>query len=133
MIYGIGVDLLRIERGEKLWRRFGLRAADKLLHADERVMFETLPDAARGRFLARAFAAKEAFVKALGTGFVGVGYTEIGALREPEQRPRLVFAERLQAQLDARGIVAAHLSFSDEAGLITAFVVLEGTPSDAGR
>ncbi len=127
MIYGIGTDLLRIERGEQLWQRFGAHAADKLLHPAERVLFETLPEAARGRFLARAFSAKEAFVKALGTGFRGVGFAEVGALREPDQRPRLVFAERLQAQLDALGVDAAHLSFSDDGGLITAFVVLERT------
>ncbi len=127
MIYGIGTDLLRIERGEKLWQRFGTRAVDKLLHPAERAVFETLTEAARGRFIARAFSAKEAFVKAFGTGFIGVGYSEVGAVREAGQRPRLVFADRLQAKLDALHIDAAHLSFSDEAGLITAFVVLEQT------
>ncbi len=125
MIYGIGVDLLRIERGEKLWARFGEHAAAKLLHPAERAVFESLPEAARGRFLARAFTAKEAFVKALGTGFIGVGFVEIGAVREPSGRPRLVFAQRLQDRLNALGVDGSHLSFSDEAGLITAFVVLE--------
>ena len=125
MIHGIGTDLLRIERGEKLWRRFGLRAADKLLHPAERAGFESLGDAARGRYLARAFAAKEAFVKALGTGFRGIDFAEVGAVREGDDRPRLVFSPRLQARLDAQAIGTAHLSFSDEGGLITAFVVLE--------
>lgn len=123
MIYGIGADLLRIERGEALWQRHGQRAALKLLHPDER------PALARsnnpGHYLARAFAVKEAFVKALGTGFRGVGYHDVGVLREPEQRPRLIFSAAMQARLAALGIDGAHLSLSDEGGMIQAFVVLE--------
>jgi holo-[acyl-carrier protein] synthase len=123
MIYGVGADLLRIDRGEGLWQRHGQRAVDKLLHPAERERFD--PAANPGRYLARSFAAKEAFVKALGTGFRGVGFNEVGIVRKPEQRPELVFSERLQGQLDALGIRRAHLSFSDEAGMVLAFVVLE--------
>jgi holo-[acyl-carrier protein] synthase len=78
--------------------------------------------------LARAFAAKEAFVKALGTGFRGIGYREVGAVRPPDQRPRLVFAPALETRIQGLGIVAAHLSFSDEGGMLLAFVVLECGP-----
>jgi holo-[acyl-carrier protein] synthase len=123
MIYGIGTDLLRIERGEALWRRHGQRAVLKLLHEAERPGLE----AARspGHYLARAFAAKEAFVKALGTGFRGVGYHDSGVLREPGERPRLIFSESMQQRLEGLGIDGAHLSLSDEGGMILAFVVLE--------
>lgn len=123
MIYGIGVDLLRIERGERLWLRHGQHAVERLLHPAEREQFD--PQANPGRLLARAFVAKEAFVKALGTGFRGVGYREVGVSRLPEQRPQLVFAESLQQRLQHLGIGAAHLSLSDEAGMVMAFVVLE--------
>lgn len=122
-IYGIGTDLLRIARGEELWKRFGLHAADKLLHPQERAQFEGARD--RGHFLARAFAAKEAFVKALGTGFVGIGHREVGVVREPDRRPELVFGDALQARLATLGIRGAHLSLSDEGGFVFAFVVLE--------
>ena len=122
-IYGIGTDILRIERGQALHQRYGDRAADKLLMPEERPGFEAARD--RGRYLARAFAAKEAFVKALGTGFTGVGYREAGAVREPDERPRLVFSAGMQQRLQALGIVRCHLSFSDEGGFICAFVVLE--------
>lgn len=123
MIYGVGADLLRIERGEGLWQRHGRRAVDKLLHPAERERFD--PAVSPGRYLARSFAAKEAFVKALGTGFRGVGYSEVGIVREQDRRPELVFSERLQAQLQGLGIRRAHLSFSDEGGMVLAFVVLE--------
>lgn len=125
MIYGIGTDLLRLERGEALWQRHGERAVAKLLHPQERAAFA----AARspGHYLARAFAVKEAFVKALGTGFRGVGYHDAGVLREPEQRPRLVFSAAMSARLAALGIDRAHVSLSDEGGMICAFVVLECT------
>ncbi len=123
MIYGIGTDLLRIARCEELYARQGQRAIDKLLMPEERA---ALPQAKSvGYGLARAFAAKEAFVKALGTGFHGVSYQDVGSLREPKARPRLIFSTAMQARLAALGITAAHLSFTDEAGMIVAFVVLE--------
>lgn len=123
MIYGVGVDLLRIERGRSLWQRHGERAVTKLLHPAEHALLAEGREP--GAVLARSFAAKEAFVKALGTGFRGLEYKEIGALREGDGPPRLVFSKRLAATLRERGVGRAHLSFSDEAGLICAFVVLE--------
>ena len=131
MIYGIGADLLRIERGEKLWLRHGERAVKKLLRPEELTGFEQAAN--KGHYLARAFAAKEAFVKALGTGFRGVGYHDVGTVREREQRPRLIFSETMHTRLDALGITGAHLSFSDEAGMILAFVVLETSDSASIR
>lgn len=126
MIYGIGTDLLRIDRCESLYARQGERAVNKLLMPEERA---ALPHAkSPGYALARAFAAKEAFVKALGTGFHGVSYQDVGALREAKARPRLIFSAAMQARLDALGIVSTHLSFTDEAGMIIAFVVLECGP-----
>ena len=123
MIYGIGADLLRIERGEKLWQRHGQRAVLKLLHPAERPAFGLAANP--GHHIARAFAVKEAFVKALGTGFHGVGYHDVGVLREPRQRPQLIFSATMRQRLDTLGISGAHLSLSDEAGMVLAFVVLE--------
>ncbi|GAC1628917.1 MAG: holo-ACP synthase [Nevskia sp.] len=133
MIYGVGADLLRIERGAALWQRHGQRAALKLLHPDERPGLAAAKNP--GHYLARAFAVKEAFVKALGTGFRGVGYHDAGVLREPDQRPRLIFSAAMQARLDALGIDGAQLSLSDEAGMVLAFVVLEcsGRPARSDK
>ncbi|MBA4286143.1 MAG: holo-[acyl-carrier-protein] synthase [Xanthomonadaceae bacterium] len=126
MIYGIGTDLLRIDRCEALYARQGERALNKLLMPEERAALGQAKSP--GYAIARAFAAKEAFVKALGTGFHGVSYQDVGALRAPKARPRLIFSAATQARLDALGIGAAHLSFTDEAGMIIAFVVLECGP-----
>jgi holo-[acyl-carrier protein] synthase len=123
VIYGVGADLLRLARGEALWLRHGERAVQKLLHPDERPGL--LSAVNPGHYLARAFAVKEAFVKAFGTGFRSVGYHDAGVMREPKQRPRLIFSAAMQARLAALGIDGAHLSLSDEAGMVLAFVVLE--------
>jgi len=125
VIHGIGVDLLRVERGRQLWARFGERASAKLLHPAEHALLAAGRDP--GAVLARSFAVKEAFVKALGSGFRGVDFKEIGAMRDGDGPPRLLFSERLAARLRAQGVGAAHLSLSDEAGLICAYVVLERT------
>lgn len=130
MIYGIGTDLLRVARGDQLWRRFGARAVNRLLHPEEVL---ALPAAkSPGYALARAFAAKEAFVKALGTGFFGVAHHEIGALREPNSRPRLVFSPPLSARLEQLGIWRTHLTLSDDGDYVLAVVVLEGRDAAIG-
>lgn len=129
-IYGVGVDLLRVERGQRLWERYGERAARKLLHPVEYRLLAAGREP--GRLLARSFAVKEAFVKALGTGFAGIrmDFNEVGAARAPDGQPRLAYSERLAARLAARGVGAGHLSISDEGGLVVAFVVLERASAD---
>ncbi|WP_439638751.1 holo-ACP synthase [Nevskia sp.] len=131
MIYGIGTDLLRIDRCEALHARQGERALDKLLMPEERAALGQAKSP--GYAIARAFAAKEAFVKALGTGFHGVSYQDVGAVRAPKARPQLIFSAAMQTRLAALGITAAHLSFTDEAGMIIAFVVLECGSIPAAR
>lgn len=125
-LHGIGVDILQIERMQKLLDRHGRRLLDKLLCAAE--LREVRARANTARALAMCFAAKEAFVKALGTGFAGVGYKDAGVVREPGGRPRLVFSRRMQARLKREGVTAAHVSLSDDNGLVCAYVVLERQP-----
>ncbi|SFF42434.1 holo-[acyl-carrier protein] synthase [Fontimonas thermophila] len=123
VLHGVGIDILRVERMQKLLDRHGRRLLDKLLCVAERRELRTRRDPARA--LAMCFAAKEAFVKALGTGFAGVGYKDAGVVREPGGRPRLVFSRRMQARLRREGIAAAHVSLSDDGGVVCACVVLE--------
>ena len=122
-IYGIGLDVLRVERIAKVYRRHGERFVERLLHPLERKEFEA---AARPiHYLAKSFAIKEAFVKALGTGFFGVSHGDIGAVRKASGKPEFVFSRRLKAQLKRLKVRAAHVSLSDEGGTVGAVAVLE--------
>lgn len=123
MISGIGVDILRVSRIEKVYQRHGQRFVERLLHARELTLFRKARKPAL--FLAKSFAIKEAFVKALGTGFVGVAHDEVGAIRNKLGRPELVFSAKLKRQLKRQKIKSTHLSLSDEGGLVCAMVVLE--------
>ena len=97
MIYGIGIDVLRVARIAKVYKRHGERFVNRLLHPLERKEFEA---AARPvQYLAKSFAIKEAFVKALGTGFFGVSHEDVGAVRKALGKPEFVFSKRLQARL----------------------------------
>jgi holo-[acyl-carrier protein] synthase len=123
MIYGIGVDILHQARIQKIWDRHGVKLADKLLCEAERAAFAQAKNPVR--FLSMAFAAKEACVKALGSGFEGVAYRDIGAARDASGKPLLLFSPRMQQRLTTLGIAASHISLSDDSGLICAMVVLE--------
>jgi holo-[acyl-carrier protein] synthase len=123
VIYGIGVDILRVTRIEKVHQRHGQRFVQRLLHVREQAEFRKARKPAL--FLAKSFAVKEAFVKALGTGFAGVAHDDIGAIRNKLGRPELVFSAKLKRMLKRLKIKTAHVSLSDEGGLVCAMVVLE--------
>lgn len=124
MIYGIGVDILRQERIQKIWDRRGEKFADKILGDAERAEFALSKNPVR--YLSMAFAAKEAFAKALGTGFRDeLGFSDAGVVRESNGRPVLIYSPVLQALLNSQGICKGHVSLSDEGGMICAMVVLE--------
>ena len=124
MIYGIGTDLVEVARIQESLDRFGDHFALRVL--SEREMQECHLSNTQARFLAKRFAAKEAFAKALGTGIrkpatfenIGIGHDDLG-------KPVFDLAPELQACLDAKSIQFAHLSISDEKAFATAFVVLE--------
>jgi holo-[acyl-carrier protein] synthase len=126
MIYGIGVDLIKVGRLQSGLARFGMHYADRLLAPEEHQEFFTAADPAR--FLAKRFAAKEAFAKAAGTGLrhplhlrsLAVTHTSLG-------QPGLRFHLELETWLHQRGIAGHHLSISDEAEYVIAYVVLEKT------
>ncbi len=128
MIFGIGTDLVEIDRVAATYRRFGAHFVERLLLPMERAAFERLPDreARRVRFLAQRFAAKEAIVKALGTGFAhGLWIRDCGFLANPWGRPEIVWSERGRRAAEALGAGAGHITLTDEKGLIVAVAVLE--------
>lgn len=130
MILGIGVDVVRVSRMQSIVDRFGGRFPQRILTGEE---LEELPGRRRSApFLAKRFAAKEALVKALGTGFrFGVGPRDIGVRHDPLGRPYLVFSAVAQGLLDARGVAESHLSLADEEDLAVAFVTLLRQPQDS--
>ncbi len=123
MIHGIGTDIVAVKRLQQMWERHGDRALEKLLAPQEMADFARAAD--KGRFLAKRFAAKEAFSKALGTGVrppavlpaIAVGHDDLG-------KPNLVFCGRLAEMIENQGL-KAHLSLSDEADYAIAYVILE--------
>jgi len=123
MIYGIGADILRVSRIGKVYARHGERFLDHVLHPAEREAFASQKKPAL--FLAKSFAVKEAFVKALGTGFVGVAHEDIGCERDELGKPTLLFSTKLKRKLAKLGIARTHVSISDDEDWICAMVVLE--------
>lgn len=124
MIHGIGTDIVEFSRIEDMFARYGARFAERVLSADELPEFETHPDQAR--FLAKRFAAKEAFAKAVGSGLRHpVGLRRIAIAHDSLGKPLLQFDELLRAHLAQLGVGGHHLSISDERDMIVAFVVLE--------
>ena len=126
MIHGIGTDIVRIARIRHALERHGERFAHRILAASERDAWAASADPAR--FLAKRFAAKEAFGKALGTGVaapatlhaVAVGHDAAG-------KPEFCYGEGLAAYLGERRL-GAHLSLSDEDDYVIAFAVIDHRP-----
>lgn len=124
MIVGIGVDIAEAQRFTSLYQKYGDRIVKRLLTPleQDQIKQRSHPD----RFLATRFAAKEAAVKALGTGFDrGVGYKSIEIINNSFGKPELVFYEHALNLIHDHNINASHLSISDEKHYVVAMVVLE--------
>lgn len=128
MIFGIGTDIVEYARVEKIHARYGDRFAERILSEDEIAEFRLHSNPAR--YLAKRFATKEAFAKAVGSGLrEPVTLRRIGTTHDDLGKPMLVFHETLSTHLEQLGIKGHHLSISDERNLVVAFVVLEKTES----
>ncbi|MDP2246647.1 MAG: holo-ACP synthase [Nitrosomonadales bacterium] len=124
MIFGIGTDIVEVSRIDDSLARFGSAFAERILN--EREWLSYSQSNTQSRFLAKRFAAKEAFSKALGTGIrAPATFQNIGIAHDDLGKPVLDIAPELQALLDSKGIRYMHLSISDEKALAAAFVVLE--------
>ncbi len=124
MIYGVGTDVVEIARIAKAMQRHGERFARRILCEPELARFKShrLP----ANYLAKRFAAKEAFTKALGTGIKSpANWHGVWVRNLASGKPVLEFSEALAALLKKRGITSAHVSLSDEKGVAFATVILE--------
>ena len=128
MIIGIGSDLCNIERIERSLERFGDRFLNRVFTATERAKAARRPFTKAGT-LAKRFAAKEAFSKAVGTGFKrGVFMKDIGVVNAPSGAPMLELTggarQRLDALAPAGHAIDIHLTLTDEHPWAQAFVIL---------
>jgi holo-[acyl-carrier protein] synthase len=124
VIYGVGTDVVEIERIRKALERWGERFAQRVLCEPELKRFRAhkLPAA----YLAKRFAAKEAFTKALGTGIrAPANWHGVWVANLPSGKPQLHFSDDLKKLISKRGISGCHLSLADEKGIAMATVILE--------
>ncbi|MCL4184893.1 MAG: holo-ACP synthase [Burkholderiaceae bacterium] len=131
MIYGIGTDIVMIERVQGLLERYGERFARRVLGPDELAEYRRrCGKAGHGsgyacRYLAKRFAAKEAFGKALGLGLrAPMTLLSLQVLNDARGRPVAEARNALAPYLRERGLVA-HVSLSDETDSAVAFVIVE--------
>jgi holo-[acyl-carrier protein] synthase len=123
MIFGIGTDILQIERIQKIYDRHGERFISHLLMPEEETLFRG--KSRQVRFLAMRFAAKEAIVKAMGTGFAhGIWIRDTGVVQNAWGRPEVIWSERGREMCHKLGIGECHITLTDEAGLVVAVAVL---------
>lgn len=132
MIIGLGSDLCNIERIEAALARHGERFEQRCFTTVERAKAEARPFTRAGTY-AKRFAAKEAFSKAVGTGFFqGVYMKDIGVVNLPSGAPTLALtngAARRLAQLTPEGHEAhVHLTLTDDHPWAQAFLVIEARP-----
>lgn len=123
MIYGVGTDLVELARVQETYDRFGDHFVRRLLMDEERALFAK--NKWPVRFLAMRFAAKEATVKAMGTGFAhGIWIRDVGIVNNPWGRPEIIWSDRARTLCDELGIGEGHVSLTDDAGLVLAFAVV---------
>jgi holo-[acyl-carrier protein] synthase len=125
MIRGIGTDVCSIERIAKSLERFGDRFVNRILTPAERPRFERVRD--KAGHLAKRFAAKEAFSKAIGTGIHSpFTWHCITVTRHPSGKPGIAPNAAMAKHLENLGVTNAHISLTDDGDMAMAFVVLEG-------
>jgi len=129
VIIGLGSDLCNIERIQNSLDRFGERFENRVFTDIERAKAARRPFTRAGTY-AKRFAAKEAFSKAVGTGFKrGVFMKDIGVVNAPSGAPTLTLtggaAERLAQMIPPGHTAHIHLTLTDDHPWAQAFVIIE--------
>ncbi|MCK4538268.1 MAG: holo-ACP synthase [Candidatus Krumholzibacteria bacterium] len=124
MIFGIGTDMVSIPRISGLIDRYGERFLHKIFTGDE--VEEGLKRKDIAHFFAARFAAREAFFKALGTGWgVGLSLKEVGVVRKDKGKPTFILSDRVKNALKQQNIAFCHLSLTHDGDMAQALVILE--------
>ena len=133
MIVGIGTDVVSLERIAGVLERHGARFVNRILTPAERPRFERTR--AKVGHLAKRWAAKEAFAKAIGSGIhPPFTWHSITVGHDARGKPLVIPDAAMARYLASLGVASAHVSLTDDAGVAVAFVVLEaaGAVRDAG-
>ena len=124
MIYGIGTDIVAIERFQRFMSTGNSAIIERLFTAAERSGCGSRKDAAS--CLAARFAAKEAFLKALGTGLRdGISWQDMEVSNDVLGKPVLLLSGKAAEQVHVNGLIGINLSLSHDGGSAIAMVVLE--------
>jgi holo-[acyl-carrier protein] synthase len=127
MIVGIGTDVVSIDRIAGVLERHGERFVKRVLTPAERTRFERTK--LKASHLAKRWAAKEAFAKAIGTGIhPPFTWQSITVGRDAKGKPLVVPNPAMAKHLEKLGVTHSHVSLTDDAGVAVAFVVLEAGP-----
>jgi holo-[acyl-carrier protein] synthase len=127
LIIGIGTDIVLISRVERLYELYGDRYVGRIY--TEREWAECLRRKRVGEALALRWAAKEAVMKALGTGYrQGVIFRDIEVFHHPSGKPDLRLAGPTAEHARRLGVTGAYVTLSHDGDLALAVVVLEGDP-----
>lgn len=132
MIIGLGSDLCNIERIGQSLARYGERFENRVFTLTEIAKARRRPFTIAGTY-AKRFAAKEAFSKAVGTGFKhGVFMKDIGVVNAPSGAPTLALtggaALRLEEMIPTGHEARIHLTLTDDHPWAQAFVIIEAIP-----
>lgn len=132
MILGIGTDLVNIERVKRILDKYGDRFRDRVFTLSEKSIANTQKN--KVRTYANRWAAKEAFLKALGTGLTaGISWQDISVTNNVLGKPILVItglAEDRLKKITPQGHDATiHISLTDDHPWAQAFVIIESQPS----
>jgi holo-[acyl-carrier protein] synthase len=123
-IYGIGLDIVQVDRMERSIKKYGDKFSGKILHPNEVQIFDSIKN--KARYLAKRFAAKEAFAKALGTGIIeGVTLPKIEVINDQAGKPLINLHGTTKLKVEEIGIQQIFLSISDEKAYAVAQVILE--------
>jgi len=124
MIYGIGTDIVEVKRIKEALNKYGVALAKKILTSQELLTYKKTEG--KENFLAKRFAAKEAFAKAMGTGMRSpVNFKSIEIIHDPLGKPIIKTISKLTLLVESHNIKHCHLSISDEKNIAAAFVILE--------
>ncbi|UCF05688.1 MAG: holo-ACP synthase [bacterium] len=124
MIKGIGVDIVSISRIARLIERYGERFLRKIFTSTE--ISEGTTRFPSAHYFAGRFAAREAFFKALGTGWGrGISLKEVHITASETGRPNISFSDRIAQICVTHGIGRSHLSITHEGDIAQAIVILE--------